>query len=156
MNLGKKLMKIWALMGAVIALAGVSSLVITPETAAFSNSFDTQKQLNEFGENVQIFLLSHSDPVFDPAIVRAEHKLMDDIADAQAKRQAADDKQAEADAEPNQRLKDRLQRTADRLDGQADKAEAGQCPTALKQQNSLARKDKSSDFIDNYITANCL
>ena len=145
----------WALLSTIIALTGILSLIITPGSSAFSNPFDTQKRIGEFGENVQIFLTSHSDPVFDPAIVRAEHKLMDDIADAQDKRQAADDKQAEADAETDPRLKDRLQRTADRLSGQADKAEAGQCPMALKQQNSLARKGKSSAFIDNYINANC-
>ncbi len=79
-------MKKWALLSGIIAFTAILSLIIAPASTAFSNPFDTQKQLNEFGENVQILLLSHS-PIDDEDIEEAEHEFLEKNTCKEAKKQ---------------------------------------------------------------------
>jgi len=142
----------WALLSTIIALTGILSLIVTPGSSAFSNPFDTQKRIGEFGENVQIFLTSHSGTVFDRAIVNAEHKIMRLQDKANNLQQDADEAKAEADAEPPGKKKDRLNARADRIQGKADKAADTLCVQALNEQTKLAADGKNSTFIDGVVS----
>ena len=53
-------MKNWALLGGIIALAGGLSLMLAPMSIAFPSPIDTQQQIGEFGENVQVVITSHT------------------------------------------------------------------------------------------------
>lgn len=113
----------------------------------------TVPQTTPFGENAEIVITSHSDPVNDREIVNAEHKISRLEAKADSLQQKADDAQTDADNEPPGKKQDRLQVRADRIQGQADKAAANLCTQALEQQQKLAANGKSSDDIDDVVDA---
>jgi len=53
-------MKKWALVSAIVVFTGILSLIISPSITAIPNPIDTTKKIGEFGENVPVFILSHT------------------------------------------------------------------------------------------------
>ena len=147
-------MKNWALLGVIVAIGASISLMIAPLSTAIS-PFDTEKRIGEFGENVEIFLSSHSEDVKDREIVNAEHKIMRLEQKAEKAKQQADDAEEKAMNNEDPKKQAGLDRTAERLAARVAPAFDKLCTEIDVQQQKLADNGKSSAIIDAIEAEHC-
>ncbi len=114
----------------------------------------TVPQTTPFGENAEIVISSHSDTVFDRALVNAEHKILRLQGKADGAQQKVDDAQTAADiacGDGDARKCLRLLKTVDRLEPKAVAAEAELCAAAAEAQAEFG--SGKSTIIDNVVDA---